>query len=628
MNDVAVTVYTTQGIPIFEVGGNVPLDVLGIDYEKIDGLGIWLGLRLGRYSENAFIGMRVDQMFETGGRENRYIILLKVPKNSLLSGEFSVSDLLLKTINKLKELKGITYAGEIGTSKWEAIKKYAGDLIFVALTGEEKLIEAKIPELNYFEPTLMEREDALKLFLKIHEALPPEKAPELFVFSKSGSSEYTGIWLTEHGKDVGELKREAELYLERLKRDSEELKTVREDLKYCQERLAEMESRTYYYEEEEGGILSAIKSFAIILFAIFIGVGIGFLLIPMFYTPPLAPEGTTIVPAAPSALHETLNNIQSLETLDGKNSAEILKLYLSFINESQKTNSANMTELLDAVDKDVKVHRALLEKIKELETTTEGLKSLNLELNKSLSSLNQEISAFSETTEYFSKIAGSNVTLTKENIDILKKRPGIEGWNKAMTSYCKLAAVNRGKEVKDGISILKTETEAVRENVTGVYTILDFIYMNNQDDMNLANATKAFEDLQKSLTAFSDWLDGYAAEVDKNISKVTTCREAYLLTSGWNVQMLEDEMKTMINGSEAMGYIDRVIEAGIAGDPNVDPFVASLFQYARTQNALTEEEFVNAINNTLIGTNDPIEKISAFLKFLEETTGIIGVVTQ
>ncbi|NJE05344.1 hypothetical protein E3E36_04150 [Thermococcus sp. M36] len=622
MSDIVLTVYTTQGIPIFEIGGTVPLDALGISYENIDSLGVWLGVRMDEYSDNAVIGLRLDRMFEAGGRENRYILLIRTSRRLLESGEFRFTEFLSRVLQKVAELKEITYGGSPGASKWEELKKYAGDLAFILMNSEENAVEVNIPVLDYLDPGLAERGDVLMLFLKLSEALPAGRRPSLYVFSKSGSSEYSGLWITGHGKDVSELREETEERIEQLKRDSKELRRIQSELSECRQRLEDIESRYEYYvrKEASGRFSSLLKTAGILVLAVVLGIGIGFLLLPMWYTPPFAHPGFQMTSVGAASLNQALGDIEKIDALYGNESSTVLRDYVLFINASQSKKEFNMSRLLQILRRDVEIHRTLLEKLESERKSVSELNSTVRDLRKRLELVNGTASELEMNTMYFVKLSPGNVTLTEEDIRILNENPGVEGWNEVLTAHCRLLVESEAQKNVEYLVALKGNMTQTNEAVAGIITLLNAIY-SEAGNMEVQEASNSFEDLERNLTPLIGSVEDYISEINATVTRIKTCENAYSLIRSWDSGEFGMKFELLIEDSRAMGYIDGLIEAVQSGALLDDPFTRALYEYSRNNKGFSVEDLKNQIIAHLFENGapkqDPVLKIEGFMGLLE-----------
>ena len=571
---VDINLYDTDGIPLFREGELIPWSEVGMTYEDIDKLGVWL--LMNKRGKTVTLAMRIDRML-SGGRENRRILVLRIGyehEDELDRVVDRFPDIIERFLKSVEE-KGISsYQGPLRTeTKWDYLAKYISRTgkILRAFRGKVRM---KLPYLNYSEPSISERGDILKFFLYLSRNLGDSTF--LGIFSKSSSVSPSGVWICGDGKPVEEL--EAKIEAARLKK-----------------------RRTKPAEKAEKNNATIVYSIGAFILGALLVLGLVFAGILGGSAP--KSEGAVIVPAEKGEINSIIKAIDKLPGDEGR----LMEGYLAFANS---TEEVNMTELLKLVQKDITLYEDYHRQISLLNRTNENLtrqldkskKEVNT-LNKRLNLLNQSISGFSTESRYFALLfRNKNVTLNPDDLKNLSKKPGIEGWTNIMRGKCMGEAKQEAhRYIGDLNNLNKTLSlySAVLQNISQYLT-----------QMN-SSKVEVFRQSRKKIDERRNSIPELQKEINKSLKGIKTCRDAYLMEENWSKTVGSAEN---IKGlySDALKLVLDVKEKGTNSTIMKD----KLLDYAINQKGITKEEIQKKINNLFTHTKGPLELFQRFEELL------------
>ncbi|WP_461865901.1 hypothetical protein [Thermococcus sp.] len=572
MVTVDINLYDTEGLSLFKEGEPIPWSEIGMTYENIDKLGVWL--LMNKTNRRVTIAMRLRASIRE--RENsRAIMTMRINyahENELDKLVEKFPEIIENFLKKV-EGKGIaSYKEPIETSpKWDYLVEYISRTARV-LRYFREMPKIKLPHLNYSDPSISERGEMFKFFLHLSRSIGG--ATFVGIFSKNCPASRNAVMICGEGRPIEEL--EAKIEAARLKK--------------------KRKTRTVEKSEKKGAtIVYSVGAF--ILGALLI---LGLVYAGILGGESAKTEKSVITPPNEEKLQELQKEINNLQN---SKSIEVLEDYLRFANNK----TANMNTLLQFIQKDIAIHKEyqteLSKLIEENKTLAKERDKLERELKQErdkLKNLQNSIGEFNTESKYFALVIGkNNITLKPEDIKKLSKGDGIKEWLIIMKGQCKIVANQRA-----GIYI--TELTDFNKTLANYSETLDKIswYL---EQMNSTKA-KSFKQSRDKLLAQQKELQTIGNNIKNSLKTINSCKVAYNMEKNWSKEVSEiKNIKSLY--SEPLKLVLEVKAKGI----NSTLIQGPILDYAHKR-GYSDEQLQNKINELFASANNDLE---LFMKFEE-----------
>lgn len=567
-----INLYDTEGIPLLREGELIPWSDVGMSYEDIDKLGVWL--LVNRRGNTVTLAMRLDEMF-SGGRYNRRILTLRISYEDEDELELVVEKFpeVIARFLRMVEEKGIaSYRGPMKTeSKWNYL---AADVPKTAriLRSFRDMPRIKLPYLNYSKPSISERGDMFRFFMHLSRSLGASRF--MGIFSKSGSVSPAAVWICGDGRPLEELEAKIEAARLRKKRSKKAPERTGPDIVYS--------------------VGAFILGALIVLGLVYAGILGG--------THPKT-EGPSIVPAAGMEFQNVQKAMKGLPA----NERSLMEGYLSFANE---TDEVNMSALLNLVLEDIRLHREYLTRMASMNRTLKESEKRISEMEKNLTAMQKSLDEFREESRYFALVVGTKgLTLKQGDIKGLNNGGGITAWLGIMRRQCKITAGQKA-------GTYRKELENLNATLSNYSTVLGRIagYLR---DMN-ATKSEVFMHSKDRIDGRMKNISELWKELGDSVKGIKTCRDAYLWERNWSGRIKEAENITGLY-SDALKLVLEVKEKGI----NSTLIKAQVLDYAR-EKGYSSKEIQDEINKLFVQAQKPLElfmKLEELLKWIQEGGG-------
>ena len=572
MVKVDINLYDTEGIPLLREGELIPWSDVGMSYEDIDKLGVWL--LMNKQANMIAVAMRLDEMF-SGGRYNRRILTLRIGYEDEEELELVVEKFpeVIERFLRMVEEKGIAvYRGPVkGESKWTYLAEYVPRTARI-LRSFRKKPRIKLPYLEYSKPSISERGDMFRFFMHLTRSLRVSRF--MGIFSKSGSVMPDAVWICGDGRPLEELEAEIEAARLRKKRTKAAPGKRGPDIVYS--------------------VGAFILGALVVLGLVYAGI--------LGSTPPKT-EGPIVVPAA----GEEFQSVQ--KAMKGLPAEEriLMEGYLAFANG---TDEVNMSALLNLVREDIRLHREYLTQMSSMNRTLRENEKRISGLEKNLTALQESLNEFGDESRYFALVVGSRgLTLKQEDVKRLKSGEGITAWLGIMRGQCRITAGEKA-------GTYRKELEELNRTLANYSSVLDNIgrYLKEM------NATKAdvFMHSRDRIDERMRNISELWKELGDSVKGIKTCRDAYLWETNWSGRIKD---AGSISGlyMEALKLTEEVKEKGI----NSTLIQGPVLDYA-LKKGYSSEALQKKIDELFVQAQKPLElfmKLEELLKWIQEGTG-------
>ncbi|WP_456396356.1 hypothetical protein [Thermococcus sp.] len=567
-----INLYDTEGIPLLREGELIPWSDVGMSYEDIDKLGVWI--LMNKQANRVTVAMRLDEMF-SGGRYNRRILTLRISYEDENELELVVEKFpeVIGRFLRMVEEKGIaSYRGPVKTeSKWNYLVTYVPKTARI-LRSFRDMPRIKLPYLNYSKPSISERADMFRFFMHLSRSLGASRF--MGIFSKSGSVSPAAVWICGDGRPLDEL--EAKIEAARLRK-----------------------KRTKPASERKGpDIVYSVGAFIlgalIVLGLVYAGILGG--------THPKA-EGPSVVPAASGEFRNVQKAMKGLPA----DERILMEGYLSFANE---TDEVNMSALLSIVLEDIRLHREYLTRMSSMNRTLRENEKKISGMEKNLTALQKSLNEFREESRYFALVVGSKgLTLKQGDVKRLKSGGGITAWLGIMRGQCKITAGEKAGTYRKELKNLNT-------TLSNYSSVLDNIGRSLKE----MNATKAdvFMHSRDRIDERMKNISELWKELGDSVKGIKTCRDAYLWEMNWS-RRIKDAGNISGLYMEALKLTEEVKEKGI----NSTLIKGPVLDYAR-EKGYSSEALQKKIDELFVQAQKPLElfmKLEELLKWIQEGAG-------
>jgi len=655
MAEIPVVIYDTQGIPVS--GSGVGFDDLGISYGDMDSLGVWLAVRKGK---DFVVGMRIDHIFENKGlgRDNRYIILIKVPAEKMDAFVEKFPELVQKIISDFEESYNVAYRGKLGeipfidpgdaeriTRLVKLVPKYDDEILRKHGLSRERL-RVRVEGFDYDDPGIGDRAAAIRLMFEVLKRAESSPLTGLMVFSKASSAAYPGIWIEKNAKtpeelidvlesECGAIKRALEECLEEKERCLRDLERCREEREKYRRESARYKN-LYQRERKSKGIA----------FPIVAGISVVLLLVGLMAGAYLHSSGMLPLFGKPAKIiHPSWANLKNVSYGLSNSSKAVIEGYVGIINRAERENVVDLKRLAQLVVSDSRLHRGYQSNITRLNVQVNELKEEVFNLKEELTTLNSTLVNFEKESKCFSELVGENLTLTKEDLEAIKKDP-VSGWEAIMTKYCRLKL----NETRKGFLESSLNAQGIVNGSLGTLikiqnvsnSILKSNVTNGDRDLRamFENFTKAVAVSLNTTVQINKGIVAYTSELETfNVSSVGSCSEACSVGAKWEDDLVTinsllsnnltrlpavkvmDELRQLYLGNKTVSSLKDVEIL------NVSSATKGLIGYAvgLPDSIFPVEDFwkeVGKLINDLNGVNNPtdaekyLEKLLELLKFI------------